>query len=167
MDQRPVFPPRPRPRGPYPVLALLSEGYPRVRGRLLTCYAPVRHCTQRPKSPFSSDLHVLSTPPAFVLSQDQTLRTNQVQPQGYACTTLHCIQGLSRRRYESLLRLSKNYYQKEHDNTYTSFNPAQPSLGERASLCGYYCEASNCRDNEYTSHIGFCQTRAGVYLRYV
>src|SRR5512145_1055835 len=75
MDQRPVFPPQPVPRGPYPVLALLSEGYPRVRGRLLTCYAPVRHCTQRPQSPFSSDLHVLSTPPAFVLSQDQTLRT--------------------------------------------------------------------------------------------
>src|SRR5437870_6108627 len=75
MKQRPVFPPQPIPRGPYPVLALLSEGYPGVRGRLLTCYAPVRHCTQGPKSPFSYDLHVLSTPPAFVLSQDQTLRT--------------------------------------------------------------------------------------------
>jgi hypothetical protein len=58
----------------YPVLAPLSEGYPSVEGRLLTCYAPVRHFTQGPKSPFSSDLHVLSTPPAFVLSQDQTLR---------------------------------------------------------------------------------------------
>ena len=68
------FPPAACTAGPYPVLAPLSEGYPRVRGRLLTCYAPVRHCTQRPKSPFSSDLHVLSTPPAFVLSQDQTLR---------------------------------------------------------------------------------------------
>src|SRR5262245_50078889 len=78
MKQRPVFPPRLRPRGPYPVLALLSEGYPSVRGRLLTCYAPVRHCTQGPKSPFSYDLHVLSTPPAFVLSQDQTLRTNRI-----------------------------------------------------------------------------------------
>src|SRR5215469_16030619 len=77
--QRPVFPPRPIPRGPYPVLALLSEGYPGVRGRLLTCYAPVRHCTQGPKSPFSYDLHVLSTPPAFVLSQDQTLRTNEIE----------------------------------------------------------------------------------------
>src|ERR671926_766107 len=79
MPQRPTFPPRLPPRGPYPVLALLSEGYPRVWGRLLTCYAPVRHCTQRPKSPFSSDLHVLSTPPAFVLSQDQTLRTNSCE----------------------------------------------------------------------------------------
>src|SRR5262249_9966717 len=79
MKQSPVFPPRLRPRGPYPVLALLSEGYPSVRGRLLTCYAPVRHCTQGPKSPFSYDLHVLSTPPAFVLSQDQTLRTNEIE----------------------------------------------------------------------------------------
>ena len=63
------------PRGPYPVLAPLSRSYPRAPGRLLTCYAPVRHFTQEPKPPFSSDLHVLSTPPAFVLSQDQTLRT--------------------------------------------------------------------------------------------
>jgi hypothetical protein len=26
----------------YPVLALLSEGYPGLRGRFLTCYSPVR-----------------------------------------------------------------------------------------------------------------------------
>src|SRR6266568_7289458 len=104
MEQRPVFPPRPTPRGPYPVLALLSEGYPGVRGRLLTCYAPVRHFTQRPKSPFSSDLHVLSTPPAFVLSQDQTLRTTCIQVKGIALTlTLE----LSFSGNESLLRLSK------------------------------------------------------------
>ena len=34
-------------------------------------YSPVRHFTT-PKS-LSCDLHVLSAPPAFVLSQDQTL----------------------------------------------------------------------------------------------
>ena len=59
----------------HPVLAAVSRCYPSLRGRLLTCYSPVRH------SVFSSvatewtsfDLHVLSTPPAFVLSQDQTL----------------------------------------------------------------------------------------------
>jgi hypothetical protein len=39
-------------------------------------YAPVRRCTQGPKPPFSLDLHVLSTPPAFALSQDQTLQLN-------------------------------------------------------------------------------------------
>jgi hypothetical protein len=43
-------------------------------GRLPTCYSPVRHFTRDPKVPFSFDLHVLSTPPAFVLSQDQTLQ---------------------------------------------------------------------------------------------
>ena len=43
-------------------------------GRLPTCYSPVRHFTKNPKVPFSFDLHVLSTPPAFVLSQDQTLQ---------------------------------------------------------------------------------------------
>jgi hypothetical protein len=34
----------------------------------------VRHSTRFPKETFSFDLHVLSTPPAFVLSQDQTLQ---------------------------------------------------------------------------------------------
>src|SRR5690606_21197001 len=56
----------------YPVLAPVSRAYPRVRGRLLTCYSPVRRsCT--PEGALPLDLHVLSTPPAFVLSQDQTL----------------------------------------------------------------------------------------------
>ena len=57
----------------YPVLALLSKGCPRLQGRLSTCYSPVRHFTRHPKATFSFDLHVLGTPPAFVLSQDQTL----------------------------------------------------------------------------------------------
>ena len=59
----------------YPVLATVSGSYPKEGGRLLTCYSPVRHSHQNRKRkwiPF--DLHVLSTPPAFVLSQDQTLR---------------------------------------------------------------------------------------------
>ena len=33
-----------------------------------------------PKSWFSLDLHVLSAPPAFVLSQDQTLREENMRP---------------------------------------------------------------------------------------
>lgn len=39
------------------------------QGRVLTRYSPVRHW----KHHFPSDLHVLSMPPAFILSQDQTL----------------------------------------------------------------------------------------------
>ena len=49
-------------------------GYSKCEGRLLTRYSPVRHSTKVPKNPFAFDLHVLSTPPAFVLSQDQTLQ---------------------------------------------------------------------------------------------
>ena len=55
------------------VLARVSPGYPPLPGRLLTCYAPVRRSTHLPKEIFALDLHVLGTPPAFVLSQDQTL----------------------------------------------------------------------------------------------
>ncbi len=35
--------------------------------------SPFRHSTRSPKGTFACDLHVLTTPPAFVLSQDQTL----------------------------------------------------------------------------------------------
>ena len=55
------------------VLAQLSLSYSRLEDKLPTRYAPVRRSTQEPKSPFSLDLHVLGTPPAFALSQDQTL----------------------------------------------------------------------------------------------
>jgi hypothetical protein len=58
----------------YPVLARLSAGYSGPEGRLPTRYSPVRHCTGGLATPFSCDLHVLGTPPAFALSQDQTLR---------------------------------------------------------------------------------------------
>ena len=62
---------------PHTALISLSEGYSVLKGRLLTCYAPVRHLTFQSKlQSVSFDLHVLSTPPAFVLSQNQTLRRN-------------------------------------------------------------------------------------------
>ena len=69
---RPTFSHSPEKPWSHAVLALLSERYPPPKGRLPTRYSPVRHFT-RPK-PFTFDLHVLSTPPAFVLSQDQTLQ---------------------------------------------------------------------------------------------
>ena len=58
----------------YGVLILISQSYSPVKGRLHTCYAPVR------RSPamycytlLPLDLHVLGLPLAFILSQDQTL----------------------------------------------------------------------------------------------
>ena len=55
------------------VLATVSSSYPLLWGRSPTCYSPVRHF-QEIEIPLTFDLHVLGTPPAFILSQDQTLR---------------------------------------------------------------------------------------------
>ena len=62
----------------YEVLIIVSNGYPSAKGRLPTRYSPVRRfpLNQSDESSiikFSLDLHVLGTPPAFILSQDQTL----------------------------------------------------------------------------------------------
>ncbi len=42
IPSRKTFHPRRCPLGSYPVLAPVSRGYPRARGRLPTCYSPVR-----------------------------------------------------------------------------------------------------------------------------
>ena len=63
----------------YAVLAAVSSCYPPVWGRLPTRYSPVRRSVTKIVIPKKSnlsaslDLHVLGTPPAFILSQDQTL----------------------------------------------------------------------------------------------
>ena len=65
----------------YEVLIPVSRGYPSAWGRLPTRYSPVRRFPLNPSTEvsvmsFSLDLHVLNTPPAFILSQDQTLNEN-------------------------------------------------------------------------------------------
>ena len=56
------------------VLALVSQSYSLLLGRFLYITHPfaTKLCEQARIIPF--DLHVLSIPPAFVLSQDQTLK---------------------------------------------------------------------------------------------
>ncbi len=49
-------------------------------GQVPTRYSPVRHSSTGPKPGFSLDLHVLGMPPAFVLSQDQTLKLTSIPP---------------------------------------------------------------------------------------
>ena len=61
----------------YGVLAIVSNCCPPLKGRFSTHYSPVRHFPLTEVS-FSFDLHVWSTPPAFVLSQDQTLHCQKV-----------------------------------------------------------------------------------------
>ena len=68
----------PQSPGANAALATVSRGYSPPKGRLPTRYSPVRRSTKSPKGSFALDLHVLGTPPTFVLSQDQTL---QFEPQ--------------------------------------------------------------------------------------
>ncbi|MBD5808541.1 hypothetical protein DSD27_05380, partial [Limosilactobacillus fermentum] len=65
-----------------PLPPLFPNVVPPLLGRLPTCYSPVRHSlatkinqVQAPSINWANafDLHVLGTPPAFILSQDQTL----------------------------------------------------------------------------------------------
>jgi hypothetical protein len=74
-DRRPKLPlvQNPKRSALHQALASVSTGYSCVLGRLPTCYSPVRR-SSTPEGAFPLDLHVLSTPPAFVLSQDQTLQ---------------------------------------------------------------------------------------------
>ena len=66
--------------GDHPVLATVSGGYPSDGGTLAMYYSPFCRSTRRGLHPegirphaFALDLHALSTPLAFTLSQDQTL----------------------------------------------------------------------------------------------
>ena len=49
-------------------------------------YSPFRHSTRLPKETFAFDLHALATPPAFDLSQDQTLQFIFRSPEGRSDT---------------------------------------------------------------------------------
>jgi hypothetical protein len=84
---------------PHAVLARISTGYPPHQGRLSTCYSPVRHSTtpSRKRKVASSDLHVLRTPPAFVLSQDQTRHARKFPPPVYLSAPQLGVSSLSLR----------------------------------------------------------------------
>ena len=62
----------------YPVLPAVSRGYSGPQGWLPMHYYPFRR-SSTPEGAFPLDLHAYSTPPTFVLSQDQTLQLNLLQ----------------------------------------------------------------------------------------
>ena len=105
----------------YAVLAAVSGCCPPVRGRLPTRYSPVRHSVIYTSSPkefrvnASFDLHVLSTPPAFILSQDQTLMLKCLSGQNQAwliSPILHCFKGVTLSYIRSGYRSqTRNYLQ--------------------------------------------------------
>jgi hypothetical protein len=66
------------------ILCGIRPGFPGLSlslGYVPTCYSAVRRSSTKPTKDFidlieALDLHVLGTPPAFILSQDQTLHKN-------------------------------------------------------------------------------------------
>ena len=76
------FPTHPCEHVEHSALPPVSRSYSKLHGRLITRYSPVRHShppSKLERIPF--DLHVLSTPPAFVLSQNQTLHKKNMKNQ--------------------------------------------------------------------------------------
>ena len=57
----------------YAVLAIVSNSYPRYQAGYLRVTHPFATHPEEQAPPSAFYLHVLGTPPAFVLSQDQTL----------------------------------------------------------------------------------------------
>ena len=96
-----LLPQRDAPSWSYAVLAVISNCYSPDMGRLFTRYSPVRH-SLKSENLSSFDLHVLSTPPAFVLSQNQTLKFNCLKSSlslksnngsNFVISLLTCFQG--------------------------------------------------------------------------
>src|SRR6185436_8162384 len=79
-------------------LSGINPGFPglsRCRGQITHVLLTRSPLSPRPKPGFSLDLHVLSAPPAFVLSQDQTLREVGLPPEGSKSITSSLCSKLS------------------------------------------------------------------------
>ena len=105
---RGLIPRRQAPKGPhlFPRLrkAVVSCGISTPFGMLSPIQGQITHAllTRAPlysgRSPFSFDLHVLGTPPAFVLSQDQTLHLILLEQHSRAAL----ISGIHKRVHSSI-----------------------------------------------------------------
>ena len=79
------------PRRDYAVLAVVSNSYSPFLGRFPRVTHPFATKGSGASSGPSFDLHVLSMPPAFVLSQDQTLKFEKLSKLSYLNPTQTCI----------------------------------------------------------------------------
>ena len=89
-----------------------GAGYSRVTHPFAT-----NHSAQAPSNPF--DLHVLSTPPAFVLSQDQTLQQKMPEKNNQkSCNPNQ--KNTNKNNLLSTLKQTKTHYQvhKQHPTSY-------------------------------------------------
>src|SRR5690606_3216658 len=104
------------------------------KGRSLTCYSPVRR-SSTPEGAFPHDLHVLSTPPAFVLSQDQTLQQkfNPGNTPTHAKNASRCTHRKNFRHWQQ----SPCRVLKEQTHTRATNHTDQPPRGTRPNLPGF------------------------------
>ena len=82
-------------RKTYAVLIRVSPGYPPHLGRFLRVTHPSATLLV-PEGTFAFDLHVLSIPPAFNLSQDQTLQFNLITVRNFSFTAKNVCRNSSR-----------------------------------------------------------------------
>ena len=95
----------------------------------------MRHSTRFPKKPFAFDLHVLSTPPAFVLSQDQTLQ------------------------FDILNRFPGSLYKRAHNSK--NYENSSNDLTKEANLGPF----AGCCYSVFKDHHPLRQTTAGAAVR--
>ncbi len=117
------FPRGPRCPRPYAALAPLSRGYSPPEGRSRTCSSPVRHSVRaEARTPF--DLHALGTPPAFILSQDQTLHQDRLTPRRpQACCQTHRTSGYCHSKHPRTTVLKRSHAGLEDPRSLTSTIP--------------------------------------------
>ena len=91
--------PKPFPQRVYAVLAIVSNGYSPLLGRFPRVTHPSATKVSGASSGPSFDLHVLGLPPAFVLSQDQTLKftVSPQSPKRFRGVILRPVQAISMR----------------------------------------------------------------------
>ena len=114
-----------------PSFPSLSRSAGQITHVLLT-RSPLEHPHQKMMRAFPFDLHVLSTPPAFVLSQDQTLQKNKQKnyrqktkkstKQKQTTNSKHQKTFSARVRVQTIIRFIK-WHTIEFSNNTTTHNP--------------------------------------------
>ena len=88
----------------YAGLSSVSRGYTPPEGRLLTRYSAVCRFIIVAEATITLDLHALSAPPAFTLSQDQTLLMRTLLP--FTIQLLKCLLRREAKSRQRRLRLA-------------------------------------------------------------
>ena len=139
-----------------------SLRYPPVQGRLHTRYAPVRRSS--PVYCYTAlplDLHVLSLPLAFILSQDQTLHckncfvlpfdSSSCRTHIYICMPTHAISFFSSVSNNTRF-FQPPFFRRKRMQRYNLFPIRQNIFSEKCvSACRYCCLTASCIGKKFSS----------------